>query len=57
MVSTESDSKVPANAINCKPQTGRVPPVALERVKEMLIKIPDKYRSKLQNNKRPMCKV
>lgn len=31
MVSTESDSKVPANAINCKPQTGRVPPVALER--------------------------
>lgn len=56
MVSTESDSKVPANAINCKPQTGRVPPVALELfVKEMLIKIPDKYRSKLQNNKRPMC--
>lgn len=30
MVSTESDFKVPANAINCKPQTGRVPPVALE---------------------------
>lgn len=48
MVSTESDSKVPANAINCKPQTGRVPPRAFLLKKcwlKYLINIAQNYKT------------